>query len=531
MHRSKSHRRIRIVCGKRNWKRYDFHGYPSSLCSQAVESWVSLSLNYVNHIGWSDNEITPPSFSFAVHDHPGTCSIREKHATPPPTSQTGSTSRPCEHQDILQQVVCRYKAVWRAPSGQNYCVEHVPCELHECERIGSGKVCSNDNCMLAASFAKPRSGREQGHGRSAADKSLNNMMYCRAHCPDDTYVNVISRKCCESMCVKTCSFGIPGLATAPMYCKEHIPKAVGNTQQYENVVSRRCAHPGGCKTIPVFGLKGTKKPEFCKTHAPSPDYINVVARRCIVPGCDTQARWGLPGNKTVSCSRHRTASMVTTPTKYYIEEDAIENGCNFCGGIIDCTHDHESQQRLCKACAAYQQSNLVHTFRRHRKEAAIRDVLLAKGIEFVHDCRVENGCSKRRPDFQICAPWGSIVLEVDEEQHIRRGYSCECEVTRMKQIYYDVGVQNLLFIRYNPDGYIPLNSRHQQRCISSKKRQTLLIDYIDHLVSHDSLDRCAGFRELASCYSGKYGCFVCYLFYDGHDNKASYPLIEEIAVV
>lgn len=48
-----------------------------------------------------------------------------------------------------------------------------------------------------------------------------------------------------------------------------------------------------------------------------------------------------------------------------------------------------------------------------------------------------------------------IVVEVDEHQHQRKGYSCECEITRMKQIYLDWSIEQgrMLFIRYNPDSY------------------------------------------------------------------------------
>ena len=106
--------------------------------------------------------------------------------------------------------------------------------------------------------------------------------------------------------------------------------------------------------------------------------------------------------------------------------------------------------------------------------------------------RVADGCSKRRPDFILKYPWGTLVLEIDEFQHNRNTYTCECELTRMRQIYFDVGESNLLFVRYNPDSYIPLSGKK----LSTKQRQEFLLDLLKQQTQHS-------------------GLAVIYLFYDG----------------
>lgn len=129
-------------------------------------------------------------------------------------------------------------------------------------------------------------------------------------------------------------------------------------------------------------------------------YVNVVSRLCTQPNCTTHALFGKPGTKTQThCKRHRPNGYIDVVTKRCV--------------YPECT---------------------------------------------THDKVIPDGCSKRRPDFIIYQNNYTIVLEVDEFQHQRKSYACECEITRMKQIYYDIGLENckLLFIRYNPDDYKPV---------------------------------------------------------------------------
>ena len=109
---------------------------------------------------------------------------------------------------------------------------------------------------------------------------------------------------------------------------------------------------------------------------------------------------------------------------------------------------------------------------------------------------MDGGCSQRRPDFIILCDWGYIVIEVDEFQHERSSYSCECEIARMKQIFFDMGTSKVLFIRFNPDKYKPsygveftLNNRLETLLKIIKEEQDKPIE--------GSLD-------------------VMYLFYDGY---------------
>jgi hypothetical protein len=60
-----------------------------------------------------------------------------------------------------------------------------------------------------------------------------------------------------------------------------------------------------------------------------------------------------------------------------------------------------------------------------------------------------NGCSKRRLDFYFECNTHSIIVEVDEEQHI--AYDTQCEENRTNEIFTDLADRPLVLIRFNPD--------------------------------------------------------------------------------
>ena len=72
-------------------------------------------------------------------------------------------------------------------------------------------------------------------------------------------------------------------------------------------------------------------------------------------------------------------------------------------------------------------------------------------IKFVHDKAVSDGCSRRRPDFLIRMPMFNIIIEVDEFKH--EGYDTTCEISRLNNLYEDLGMMPLIMIRFNPDAY------------------------------------------------------------------------------
>jgi hypothetical protein len=88
------------------------------------------------------------------------------------------------------------------------------------------------------------------------------------------------------------------------------------------------------------------------------------------------------------------------------------------------------------------------------KEAAVVSHVRAAlpGYDWVWDKRVEDGCSRRRPDLCLDLGYQVVVVEVDENQH--EGYECSCENKRLMELSQDVGYRPLVMLRFNPDEYV-----------------------------------------------------------------------------
>ncbi len=318
-----------------------------------------------------------------------------------------------------------------------YCKSHAPSGYTDV----ISKQCLHENCTIRPNYGTLRSRKRE---------------YCKAHSPSG-YTYVANKQCLHENCITHPRYGITGNRNVE-YCKSHAPLG------YTDIVSKQCLHEN-CTTRPTYGIVGSKKREYCKSHAP-PGYTDVVNKRCLHENCTTRAGYNKPGYSPDFCVKHKTINMVIYPLKYG-KDDMKE--CTYCLAEIHYSDDY------CPSCKQF--NILGQTVKTHAKELEIK-VLLEANFDsdiFNHDKTVAGGCSRKRPDFLLTADWGNIVLEVDEFQHKRKTYPCECEITRMKEIYFDCGVKNLLFIRYNPDIYKTVTGEIP---MTKKKRQDLLVKII-----------------------------------------------------
>ena len=359
-----------------------------------------------------------------------------------------------------------------------YCKKHKPDDYVNVK----DKTCIHPNCSTRPNYGKKGSKKAE---------------YCRKHKPND-YVDIKNKTCIyineetKEQCPTIPNYGKKGAKKAE-YCFTHKPN------DYVDVKHETCIHidketKEQCTTRPNYGMKGSKKAEYCFTHKP-PDYVNVKDKTCIhidketKENCPTKPSYGYPGYSPEYCSKHRFPRMVIHPKKKPKEED---KQCTYC------CHTIHYNEEYCSGCKLYVELENT-TVKQKEKELTIKSLLDKAEIKYIHDKRVVDGCSKRRPDFQINVPFGTIIIEVDEFQHRRITYSSECEITRMKQIYYDHGLPYMLFIRYNPDSY--KGSSRGKNKITDSKRQEYLIKFLQEQ-----------FENKIEC-----GLFAVYLFYDYFD--------------
>jgi hypothetical protein len=97
----------------------------------------------------------------------------------------------------------------------------------------------------------------------------------------------------------------------------------------------------------------------------------------------------------------------------------------------------------------------IQVFRNYKtkeKEVVDRITEAFPHFTWVADKRVADGCSKRRPDLSLDLGSHIIIVEIDENKHT--DYDCSCENKRLMELSRDVHHRPIVFLRFNPDGYV-----------------------------------------------------------------------------
>ena len=169
--------------------------------------------------------------------------------------------------------------------------------------------------------------------------------------------------------------------------------------------------------------------------------------------------------------------------------------CVTCGGSQICIH--KINKRLCKECdgSILCKTPFCETYKNPKKiyeghclrcfinlhpdkpnarnyktkERTVVDIVLAAFPSFtwIADKKVQDGCSRRRPDLFLDMGSHVIIVEVDENQHTE--YDCSCENKRLMEISQDIGHRPIIFIRFNPDDYTDQSGTKVKSCFAADK--------------------------------------------------------------
>jgi EsV-1-7 cysteine-rich motif len=198
------------------------------------------------------------------------------------------------------------------------------------------------------------------------------------------------------------------------------------------------------KTQASFNYKGEKKALYCDG-CKLDGMVNIKSKMCIE--CDKKtARCNYEGEKKVLyCNDCKLDEMI----------NIIDKKCVLCNHTIVCTNKYKG---YCLRCYIYTFPNNKISRIYKVKEDHVKNYI-EKEFEnqFIFDKIIDGGCSKRRPDaFKECGTH-SLIIEVDEYQH--KYYEEICENKRMMQLFGDLANRPIIFIRFNPDGYINKNNK------------------------------------------------------------------------
>lgn len=316
-------------------------------------------------------------------------------------------------------------------------------------------------------------------------------LYCSLH-KLDGMIDVKNKMCENVNCNRLPSFNYEKIKT-PQFCALH--KAINMI----NVKDRTCNF-NGCNTIPIFNYVNKNKAIYCNLHKLS-GMVDVKNKTCKNDNCFVQPNYNYKNEKNaIFCKLHKLENMVDVKNKHCESNECIKIAnfnyknlkAKFCF-----THKLKDMvnvnQKMClnnwcenaasknKIYKNYCSYCYVNTFpdqpisRNYKtKESAVSQFITTNFPNFTWnlDKKIEDGCSKRRPDLICDLGYQVIIIEVDENQHTN--YDCSCENKRIMQLSQDVGHRPIVFIRFNPDDYINLNNEKITSCWGTTPKTGIL---------------------------------------------------------
>jgi hypothetical protein len=292
-----------------------------------------------------------------------------------------------------------------------YCKEH---RKHNMVNVKS-KTCIEPNCKTQPSF--------NIEGQSKA-------LYCCVH-KKENMVDVKSKTCIELNCKTLPSYNIEGKKS--LYCSVH------KKENMVNVISKTCIEPD-CKTQPSYNIEGQKEALYCSIHKKD-NMVNVKSKTCIEPDCKKQPTFNIEGKKEgLYCSVHKKENMVNVISKT-------------CKTPMCSIRVQEKYNGYCYFCFIHMFPDSPITKNYKTKEKTVVEYItkIFSQYTWITDKKIQDGCSRRRPDLLLDMGEQILIIEIDENQHT--DYDCSCENKRLMEISQDLGHRPIIFIRFNPDEY------------------------------------------------------------------------------
>ena len=144
------------------------------------------------------------------------------------------------------------------------------------------------------------------------------------------------------------------------------------------------------------------------------------------------------------------------------------------------------------------------------KELSVYQALQAAGIAFeyqkhlpFHSCQLDSETKCAFVDFAITAPWGAMLLEVDENQHSWLPASCDPrrDFDMCASLVLGSG-HKVVVLRYNPDNF-RIDGRNMR--VAAKERQCRLVEVVRAWLLEDPAPK----KQLARFF----------MYYDGRSDS------------
>jgi hypothetical protein len=255
-----------------------------------------------------------------------------------------------------------------------------------------------------------------------------NGLYCKLH-KKENMVDIINKRCLD--CNKQPTFNYEGEKNG-LYCKLHKKENMINVLE-----KRKCLE---CKSRPTFNYEGEKNGLYCNLHKKE-NMVDIINKRCL--NCNKQPTFNYEGEKNgLYCDSHKKNGMV----------NVVSKKCQT--PLCEIQISNLKYNGYCMRCFMYTFPDKPVSRNYKTKETSVKDFVLSNNSNetWIGDKRIQDGCSKNRPDL-IC-DFGEklVIVEIDENQHV--DYNSTCQIARLNNLSQDVYFRPIILIRFNPDDYI-----------------------------------------------------------------------------
>ena len=248
-------------------------------------------------------------------------------------------------------------------------------------------------------------------------------IYCKKHAIEGTY-NKRSKRCIGPGCITIPAYAEEG--KPPIYCNEHKKEGM------INVIRTVCNHLD-CDKTALYNKKG-ERPLYCSQHSDN-DMIDVIHKKCLK--CGITAYFGLPNGKPLYCSNHKIDGMIDTRLKK-------------CKTHLCDTYITNKYKGYCYYCFVHLFPDHVHCKNYKTKEKCVAEYIQSHSTyPWICDKKIQDGCSRRRPDLMVDLGFQVIIVEIDENQHMHYDTTYDGAIARCRSpSYCDDTVQSRRIYRY-----------------------------------------------------------------------------------
>lgn len=128
--------------------------------------------------------------------------------------------------------------------------------------------------------------------------------------------------------------------------------------------------------------------------------------------------------------------------------DVVSNKCE-CGKSQPCFNIPGKKPKYCKSCRNEDMVNVISSKTCKNK--------LCDTVINITSKKYDNYCLFCYVNLYPDKP----IIEIDENQH--KAYDTMCEIGRMNELFTDFSDRPIIFIRFNPDGYIMKKYHHPNK--------------------------------------------------------------------